>query len=80
MRQLQARDWANAQRSALLGQIGGIQGMEMGLFSPAQQMGAIGASGQQMGAQMMMQGSMNTQSFVNSLVGGGMMGWAAGGF
>ena len=79
MRQMQARDWANAQRAALLGQIGGIQGMEMGLFSPAQQMGALGAGGQQMGAQMMMQGSMNTQNFLGSLIGGSMMGLGAGG-
>ncbi|MBT8145453.1 MAG: hypothetical protein KJN90_01290 [Gammaproteobacteria bacterium] len=77
--QLQAAQEADRRRAALLGQIGGIQGMEMGLFSPAQQMGALGAGGQQMGAQLGMQGSMNTQNFLGSLLGGGLMGYGAGG-
>ena len=79
MRQLQARDWANQQRAALLGQIGTIQGMEQGLFGPAMGMGQLGQAGSTAAAQMMMQGSMNTQNFFGSLLGGGLMGFGAGG-
>ena len=68
MRQTQAYDWANAQRNAILGQIAGIQGMEMGLFSPAQQMGAIGAQGQIAGGQMMLSNSQFTADMTKQIV------------
>lgn len=67
------------RQAALLQNMGIIPGMEMGLFNPAMGMGQLGAAGQQASANAMMQGSMNTTNFFGSLIGGGLMGFGAGG-
>ncbi len=67
------------RRASMLGQLGIIPGMEMGLFSPAMGFGQLGASGQQAAASAIMQGNMATQNFLGSVLGGGLMGFGAGG-
>lgn len=67
------------RRASMLGQLGIIPGMEMGLFNPAMGFGQLGAAGNQAAASAIMQGNMATQNFLGSVLGGGLMGFGAGG-